>query len=88
MVVEDFDSMRVDIPKNDIIGDGRRLEGRQYRVVGFPRSEARAEAPGRSAEIEKDNRGRMTKAVLSGEPDFLRRSHRLTVPVHSVNDVP
>jgi hypothetical protein len=35
MIVEDFDSMRVDIPKNDIIGDGKRLEGRRYQVVGF-----------------------------------------------------
>ena len=35
MVVEDFDSMRIDIPKNDIIGDGRRLEGRKYQVIGF-----------------------------------------------------
>jgi len=35
MVVEDFDAMRIDIPKNDIIGDGRRLEGRKYQVIGF-----------------------------------------------------
>lgn len=35
MIVEDFDSMRVDIPKDDIVGDGKRQEGRKYQVVGF-----------------------------------------------------
>lgn len=34
-VIETSDSMRVDIPKDDVIPDGRRVEGRTYRIVGF-----------------------------------------------------
>jgi iron(III) transport system substrate-binding protein len=33
--VEASDSMRIDIPKGDVLPDGRRIEGRKYRVVGF-----------------------------------------------------
>ena len=33
--VEASDSMRVDIPKDDVLPDGRRVEGRKYSVVGF-----------------------------------------------------
>jgi iron(III) transport system substrate-binding protein len=33
--VEASDSMRIDIPKEDVLPDGRRVEGRSYAVVGF-----------------------------------------------------
>jgi len=33
--VEASDSMRIDIPKEDVLPDGRRVEGRKYSVVGF-----------------------------------------------------
>jgi iron(III) transport system substrate-binding protein len=33
--VEASDSMRVDIPKDDVLPEARRLEGRKYNVVGF-----------------------------------------------------
>jgi iron(III) transport system substrate-binding protein len=33
--VEPSDSMRVDIPKDDVLPDGRRIEGRKYSVIGF-----------------------------------------------------
>jgi hypothetical protein len=33
--VEPSDSMRIDIPKDDVMPEGRRAEGRKYRVVGF-----------------------------------------------------
>ena len=33
--VEPSDSMRIDIPKEDVLPDGRRVEGRSYAVVGF-----------------------------------------------------
>src|SRR5205807_1292564 len=33
--VEASDSMRVDISKDDVLPDGRRVEGRKYSVVGF-----------------------------------------------------
>src|SRR5215510_3654892 len=29
------DSMRIDIPKEDVLPDGRRMEGKKYTVVGF-----------------------------------------------------
>ena len=35
MIVEDFDSMRVDIPKNNVMAQGKRIEGRRYQVIGF-----------------------------------------------------
>lgn len=35
VVLETFDSMRVDIPKDDVRADGRRVEGYKYLVVGF-----------------------------------------------------
>ena len=33
--VEPSDSMRIDIPKDDVHPDGRRVEGRKYQVIGF-----------------------------------------------------
>jgi len=33
--VEASDSMRVDIPKEDVLPEARRLEGKKYNVVGF-----------------------------------------------------
>src|SRR5262245_38826619 len=33
--VEASDSMRIDIPKEDVLPDGRRMEGKKYTVVGF-----------------------------------------------------
>src|SRR5689334_3025121 len=33
--VEPSDSMRIDIPKDDVMPEARRVEGRKYRVVGF-----------------------------------------------------
>lgn len=33
--VEPSDSMRIDIPKDDVLPEARRVEGRKYRVVGF-----------------------------------------------------
>ena len=33
--VEASDSMRIDIPKDDVLPEGRRAEGRKYSVVGF-----------------------------------------------------
>ncbi len=33
--VEPSDSMRIDIPKDDVLPDARRLEGRKYQVIGF-----------------------------------------------------
>jgi ABC-type Fe3+ transport system substrate-binding protein len=33
--VEPSDSMRTDIPKDDVLPEARRAEGRKYRVVGF-----------------------------------------------------
>jgi iron(III) transport system substrate-binding protein len=33
--VEASDSMRIDIPKEDVLPDGRRVPGKEYHVVGF-----------------------------------------------------
>ena len=33
--VEASDSMRVDIPKEDVLAEARRVEGKKYNVVGF-----------------------------------------------------
>lgn len=33
--VEPSDSMRIDIPKDDVMAEARRAEGKKYRVVGF-----------------------------------------------------
>jgi iron(III) transport system substrate-binding protein len=33
--VEASDSMRVDIPKGEVLPDGRRAPGREYQVIGF-----------------------------------------------------
>jgi len=33
--VEASDSMRVDIPKDDVLPDGKRVAGREYQVIGF-----------------------------------------------------
>ncbi len=33
--VEPSDSMRIDIPKGDVLPEARRADGRKYRVVGF-----------------------------------------------------
>ena len=33
--VEASDSMRVDIPKDEVLADGKRLTGKEYHVVGF-----------------------------------------------------
>ncbi len=34
-VVEPSDSMRIDIPKDDVLSEARRVEGQKYRVTGF-----------------------------------------------------
>jgi iron(III) transport system substrate-binding protein len=33
--IEPSDSMRIDIPKDDVHPEGRRVEGRKYQVIGF-----------------------------------------------------
>jgi hypothetical protein len=33
--VEASDSMRIDIPKDDVLTDGKRAAGREYSVIGF-----------------------------------------------------
>src|SRR4030095_15103477 len=33
--VEAADAMRIDIPKEDVLPEARRLEGKKYNVVGF-----------------------------------------------------
>jgi iron(III) transport system substrate-binding protein len=33
--LEPSDSMRIDIPKDDVLPDARRIEGRHYEVIGF-----------------------------------------------------
>jgi iron(III) transport system substrate-binding protein len=33
--VEPSDSMRIDIPKDDVLPDGRRVPGKEYHVVGY-----------------------------------------------------
>jgi iron(III) transport system substrate-binding protein len=33
--VEPSDSMRIDIPKDDVLPDAKRVEGRKYQVIGF-----------------------------------------------------
>ncbi|HEY7219171.1 MAG TPA: hypothetical protein VH985_12365, partial [Candidatus Binatia bacterium] len=33
--VEASDSMRIDIPKDDVLPDGKRVAGREYQVIGF-----------------------------------------------------
>ena len=33
--VEASDSMRIDIPKDDVLPDGKRVAGKQYEVIGF-----------------------------------------------------
>jgi iron(III) transport system substrate-binding protein len=33
--LEASDSMRIDIPKDDVLPEGRRFEGKSYRVIGF-----------------------------------------------------
>jgi len=33
--VEASDSMRIDIPKDDVLPDGKRILGREYQVIGF-----------------------------------------------------
>lgn len=35
VVVEGSDSMRIDIPKDDVLADAKRAPGRSYRVIGF-----------------------------------------------------
>ena len=35
VVVEGSDSMRIDIPKDDVLADAKRVPGRNYRVIGF-----------------------------------------------------
>jgi len=35
-VMEGSDSMRIDIPKDDVLPGFRRIEGRDYRILGFP----------------------------------------------------
>jgi len=35
-VMEGSDSMRIDIPKDDVLPLFRRIEGRDYRILGFP----------------------------------------------------
>jgi hypothetical protein len=35
VVLEGSDSMRIDIPKDDVLADARRIAGRNYRVIGF-----------------------------------------------------
>ncbi|NIO09790.1 MAG: extracellular solute-binding protein, partial [Deltaproteobacteria bacterium] len=36
VVLEGSDSMRIDIPKDDVLPGFRRLKGKEYRVLGFP----------------------------------------------------
>lgn len=33
--LEPSDSMRIDVPKEDVLPEGRRAEGRKYQVIGF-----------------------------------------------------
>jgi hypothetical protein len=35
VVVEGSDSMRIDIPKDDVLPDAKRIAGRNYRIIGF-----------------------------------------------------
>ena len=35
VVLEGSDSMRVDIPKDDVLASDRRVEGRTYKMLGF-----------------------------------------------------
>jgi len=35
VVVEGSDSMRIDIPKDDVLPDSKRMPGRNYRLIGF-----------------------------------------------------
>jgi ABC-type glycerol-3-phosphate transport system substrate-binding protein len=35
VVVEGSDSMRIDIPKDDVLADSKRAPGRSYRIIGF-----------------------------------------------------
>jgi iron(III) transport system substrate-binding protein len=35
VVVEGSDSMRIDIPKDDVLPDAKRMPGRNYRIIGF-----------------------------------------------------
>ena len=35
VVLEGSDSMRVDIPKDDVLPDAKRISGRNYRLIGF-----------------------------------------------------
>jgi iron(III) transport system substrate-binding protein len=35
VVIEGSDSMRIDIPKDDVLPDARRIAGRDYRIIGF-----------------------------------------------------
>ena len=35
VVLEGSDSMRIDIPKDDVLAEARRVAGRNYRVIGF-----------------------------------------------------
>jgi iron(III) transport system substrate-binding protein len=35
VVLEGSDSMRIDIPKDDVLADNKRVAGRNYRVIGF-----------------------------------------------------
>jgi iron(III) transport system substrate-binding protein len=37
--VEPSDSMRIDIPKDDVLPDARRTEGKEYQVIGYLDSE-------------------------------------------------
>ena len=33
--LEPSDSMRIDVPKEEVLPEGRRVEGRIYQVIGF-----------------------------------------------------
>jgi ABC-type Fe3+ transport system substrate-binding protein len=35
VVLEGSDSMRIDIPKDDVLPDAKRITGRNYRIIGF-----------------------------------------------------
>jgi iron(III) transport system substrate-binding protein len=35
VVVEGSDSMRIDVPKDDVLPDSKRMPGRNYRLIGF-----------------------------------------------------
>ena len=35
IVLEGSDSMRIDIPKDDVLPDAKRISGRNYRLIGF-----------------------------------------------------